>query len=76
MPDESCRKCGGILLDYHLCGKCKAATQFMCRICGQLTLERSHEYFCFKIDEEGVRAPRENFQRLLTKVDDLNHERK
>lgn len=65
MPDESCRMCGGLLLDYKLCAKCKAATQFMCRICGETTIERSHDYFCFRIDEEGAPKVFGSFQNLL-----------
>ena len=47
MPDESCRKCGGMLLNYSLCGKCKGPTRFICRICGTVTLEQFHETICF-----------------------------
>jgi len=54
-----------LLLDYMLCAKCKAATQFMCRICGSKTLERIHDFFCFRIDEEGVSLPHGQYQQLL-----------
>ena len=54
MPDESCRICGGLLLEYELCAKCKAPTQFICRICSQKTTERIHDDFCFRIDENGL----------------------
>ncbi|HUU48846.1 MAG TPA: hypothetical protein VMW55_08700 [Nitrosopumilaceae archaeon] len=47
MPDESCRKCGGMLLDYSLCGKCRTSIRFICRICGTLSMERFHEPICF-----------------------------
>ncbi len=49
MPDESCRKCGGLLLDYAVCAKCRAPTQFICRICGTKTLKRVHEPICFRV---------------------------
>lgn len=49
LPDESCRKCGGMLLDFSLCGKCRDATRFICRICGTLTLERFHEPICYNM---------------------------
>lgn len=65
MPDESCRKCGGLLLDYLLCANCKAATKFMCRICGSKTLERIHDNLCFRIDEEGAPSPHGKYQKLL-----------
>lgn len=50
LPDESCRKCGGLLLDYSICAKCRAPTQFICRICGMKTLERFHDGLCFRPD--------------------------
>ena len=52
MPDESCRKCGGLLLDYAVCAKCRATIQFICRICGTKTLEKIHEPICFRIESE------------------------
>ena len=51
MPDESCRKCGGLLLNYTMCAKCKAAIQFICRICGEKTEVRFHDTICFRKDE-------------------------
>ena len=50
MPDESCRSCGGLLLNYIICAKCKAPIQFMCRICGKKTIERFHDGLCFRPD--------------------------
>lgn len=46
MPDESCRKCGGHLLDYCRCCKCSMVIQFICRICGSVTTPRFH-YGCY-----------------------------
>jgi len=54
LPDESCRKCGGLLLEYTVCAKCKAPVQFICRICGALTLQRYHIDFCFIEDNDGT----------------------
>ena len=48
LPDESCRKCGGLLLNYTLCGKCRVPTSFICKICAYKTLPRTHDQFCFK----------------------------
>jgi len=50
MPDESCRRCGGLLLEFTKCAKCKAAVQFICRICAHKTIERVHDDLCFRID--------------------------
>jgi hypothetical protein len=49
MPDESCRKCGGVLLDFAICAKCRTPIQFICRICGTITLEQIHDILCFRI---------------------------
>ena len=51
MPDESCRRCGGLLLNYAMCAKCKAKIQQICRICGAKTLEQVHDQICFREDE-------------------------
>ncbi len=46
MPDESCRKCGGILLKCSLCAECKKITQQICQICRSKNEEKFH-YDCF-----------------------------
>jgi hypothetical protein len=51
LPDESCRRCGGMLLELMICAKCKATTQFICRICAHTTIPRIHDSICFKIDD-------------------------
>ncbi len=50
MPDESCRTCGGMLLEYAFCGKCRSVIQYICRICGNKTLEQFHESVCFVME--------------------------
>ena len=42
MPDESCRKCGGILKRFSLCAECRQATQQICVKCGSLTMDTLH----------------------------------
>ena len=42
MPDESCRRCGGLLLEHSVCAKCREANQFICRICGYITFQQNH----------------------------------
>ena len=42
LPDESCRKCGGILAEYSICAKCRISNQLICRICRMLTLQQYH----------------------------------
>ena len=46
VPDESCRKCGGLLLEHSICAKCRGPNQFICRICGKITLQQHHSN-CF-----------------------------
>lgn len=54
MPDESCRKCGGLLLDLSICAKCRSTIQYICRLCGTKTLEQFHDTICFRIvDHDG-----------------------
>ncbi|HET6458713.1 MAG TPA: hypothetical protein VFG24_07545 [Nitrosopumilaceae archaeon] len=42
MPDESCRTCGGILVNCSLCPSCRKMTQRICNICGFKTEEQIH----------------------------------
>ena len=46
LPDESCRKCGGLLIELSICAKCREPNQYVCRICGNQTLQQFHNY-CF-----------------------------
>lgn len=43
MPDESCRKCGGVLTSHSLCQECRKIIQRMCVDCGLKTEEQFHE---------------------------------
>ena len=42
MPDESCRHCGGKLLNFSQCAECKKITRMICQSCRQLTMEQFH----------------------------------
>ena len=44
MPDESCRNCGGILIDYSKCTQCNKTITLICTSCGTRTLEQFHSY--------------------------------
>lgn len=46
MPDESCRKCGGILTEYSICAKCRISNQLICKTCRMITLQKFHS-LCF-----------------------------
>ncbi len=46
MPDESCRKCGGILRVYSLCAKCRKTINHICIMCGIKSMELLHDH-CF-----------------------------
>ena len=43
MPDESCRKCGGVLTSYSLCQECRKSIQRICTDCNLKTEEQFHE---------------------------------
>lgn len=42
MPDESCRTCGGTLVNCSLCPSCRKMTQRICNMCGFKTKEQIH----------------------------------
>jgi hypothetical protein len=42
MPDESCRICGGSLVNCSLCPGCRKIMQRICNICGSKTPEQVH----------------------------------
>lgn len=67
MPDESCRKCGGMLLDYSICAKCMASIQYICRICGKRTLEQTHDSICFRKDELDAPKVRHNAVEIMNR---------
>ncbi len=63
MPDESCRKCGGMLKRCSLCAECRRATQQICMECGSLTIYNLHtDCFCI------IEATQETGQFLVSLV--------
>ena len=42
MPDESCRSCGGELVKYVWCSKCRKTIQKICKNCITVTLFQFH----------------------------------
>ncbi|MBA4454668.1 MAG: hypothetical protein ACO2Y5_07290 [Nitrosopumilaceae archaeon] len=42
MPDESCRVCGGTLIDFSQCAECKKVISMMCKSCQNKTIEQFH----------------------------------
>lgn len=42
MPDESCRKCGGILIELKKCHECRQIYCWICAECSQKTNEQFH----------------------------------
>ena len=42
MPDESCRGCGGNLLDFSQCAECKQVISLICKSCHRKTMEQYH----------------------------------
>lgn len=50
MPDESCRKCGGVLVNCTLCAECRETISMICQNCGARTMERFHDYCMFDVN--------------------------
>ncbi len=42
MPDESCRLCGGSLIDFAQCVECKKVISMICKSCRKKTAEQFH----------------------------------
>jgi len=42
MPDESCRKCGGILVELKKCQECRQIYCWVCDECSKKTQEQFH----------------------------------
>jgi len=42
MPDESCRKCGGMLTELKKCHECRQIYCWICSDCSQQTNEQFH----------------------------------
>ena len=54
MPDESCRTCGGTLVNCSLCPSCRKMTQRICNICGFKTEEQIH-FDCLYVESSTAR---------------------
>ena len=50
MPDESCRKCGGMLIKSTLCASCRGIIQRICIKCGSKTTEQIHNECFYEVE--------------------------
>ena len=50
MPDESCRKCGGMLIKFTLCAACRGTVQRICIKCGLKTAEQVHSQCLYEVE--------------------------
>jgi hypothetical protein len=50
MPDESCRACGGTLINCTLCAECKEVVSMICKKCGSRTLEQFHGFCMYQVE--------------------------
>ncbi len=50
MPDESCRTCGGTLIDCSLCAQCKEVISMICKNCANRTLEQFHGSCMYQVE--------------------------
>lgn len=48
MPDESCRNCGDMLIEYTKCAQCNKINQFICSSCSTRTIEQFHSFCVFR----------------------------
>jgi len=42
LPDESCRNCGGALIENAKCFQCMKSTRMICSVCDYSTSEQFH----------------------------------
>ncbi len=50
MPDESCRTCGGTLIDCTLCAECREVISMICKHCANRTLEQFHGSCMYQVE--------------------------
>ncbi|HSB84425.1 MAG TPA: hypothetical protein VLD64_08075 [Nitrosarchaeum sp.] len=50
MPDDSCRKCGGMLIKSTLCATCRGVMQRICIKCGLKTAEQVHSECFYEVE--------------------------
>ena len=51
MPDESCRNCGGNLINCSLCAECKGVIGMICVSCGTRTMEQFHDSCLYSVEQ-------------------------
>ena len=51
MPDESCRSCGGNLINYSLCAQCKEVIGVICVTCGTRASEQFHDSCLYMVED-------------------------
>ena len=54
MPDESCRVCGGMLIDFAQCAGCKKTIYLICKSCRTKTPEQFHSECLVVLNSEAV----------------------
>ncbi|MGQ0796147.1 MAG: hypothetical protein ACT4N5_08215 [Nitrosopumilaceae archaeon] len=65
MPDESCRKCGGVLIKATLCATCRGTIQRICIKCGLMTAEQVHTECLYEVESFQTRI----YNRPITPID-------
>ena len=80
MPDESCRICGGSLVNCSLCPSCRKITQRICNMCGFKTKEQVHSN-CLYLEsfrtkngmEVGLIVPKSSKREINQKNSEKTH---
>src|SRR3989304_5630497 len=68
LPDESCRKCGGNLIDCSLCAQCKGVIGMICVSCGTRTMEQFHDSCLYLVEQIQTTTDRNQNGYLFQKI--------
>lgn len=68
MPDESCRKCGGTLVNCTQCAVCKEIIGMICQNCGARAMEQFHDYCVFGVSNIHTRDFEEDQESVYAKI--------
>lgn len=68
MPDESCRNCGGNLINCSLCAQCKGVIGMICVICGARSLEQFHDSCLYMVEDFQRKSDLNKNEEFLPKI--------
>lgn len=68
MPDESCRNCGGNLINCSLCAQCKEVIGMICDTCGTRTMEHFHDSCLYMVEDFQRKSDLDENSEFSTKM--------